>query len=279
MIPETFEKVDEEGKVQKHVMVAPSEEETASPTDGAMVKICYKCRKSDYSIVDENNEKENAFEFEVGAGSVIKGLDIGIRTMKIGETAVFKIDSEYAYGKNGSGRINPNETLYFEAELVSFKAKEKSKWDFSPEERVEMAKKLKEEGAKLFGEKKLSDAKEKFSSALDFIDAEKLDGVLEMKIALRNNLALIDMTLKDYHGCVVNCNHVLEFDKKNIKALFKKAKANRLNQDFEEAKESIKLALEAEPENKEVLYEETLLKKDEKNFKQKEKNMFSKVLG
>ena len=58
-----------------------------------------------------------------------------------------------------------------------------------------------------------------------------------MQIALRNNIALICLNLDKLQECVVNCNHALEFDKKNIKALFKKAKAKRLMQNFEEAQQ------------------------------------------
>lgn len=39
--------------------------------------------------------------------------------MKVGERAVFEIPAKYAYGKTGSPpRIKPNETIYFEAELL-----------------------------------------------------------------------------------------------------------------------------------------------------------------
>lgn len=38
--------------------------------------------------------------------------------MRVGERAVFKIPSQYAYGQNGSGKIPANETLHFEAELL-----------------------------------------------------------------------------------------------------------------------------------------------------------------
>lgn len=82
-----------------------------------LASILYKCWKSDYSIVDENNNVDDPFEFEIGAGSVIKGLDEGILTMGVGETAVFKIHPDLAYGEAGSGTIPANETLYFEASL------------------------------------------------------------------------------------------------------------------------------------------------------------------
>lgn len=279
MIPEHFENILEDGKVQKHILVRASNPNETFPTDGQMAKICYKCRKSDYSIVDENNDRENAFDFEVGSSSVIKGLNVGIRTMNIGETAVLKIHPDYAYGSTGSGKILGNETIYFEAELVECKDKEKTKSDYTSAERVQKAKEMKEIGAKFFQEGKLNEAKKEFIQALDYIDWEKDDEALNMKIALKNNVGLICLNLKKYEECITNCNQVLEFDKKNIKALFKKGKAKRLLQEFEEAEIIIKSALALEKDDKALQNELVLIKKDLHDFRQKEKNMFSKILG
>ncbi len=55
-------------------------------------------------------------------GSVIRGWDIGVATMKKDELAMFTIKPEYAYGERGSPpKIPPNSTLNFEIELFSWK--------------------------------------------------------------------------------------------------------------------------------------------------------------
>lgn len=57
----------------------------------------------------------------VVAGQVIKGWDIGIKTMKKGENAVFTIPSELAYGETGSPPTIPaNATLQFDVELLTW---------------------------------------------------------------------------------------------------------------------------------------------------------------
>lgn len=82
----------------------------------------YKCRLSDFkTVVDECEDKKNPFEFKIGDGGVIKGLDEGIKNVQLGERCVLKIPPEYAYGSKGVGPIPKNETLYFEVELLSFK--------------------------------------------------------------------------------------------------------------------------------------------------------------
>lgn len=56
-------------------------------------------------------------------GEVIKGWDIGITRMKVGEKAIITCPPEFAYGEYGTGNgiIPPQSTLIFEVELISFK--------------------------------------------------------------------------------------------------------------------------------------------------------------
>lgn len=54
---------------------------------------------------------------------MIKGWDIGIKTMKKGENAIFTIPPELAYGETGSPPTIPsNATLQFDVELLSWKS-------------------------------------------------------------------------------------------------------------------------------------------------------------
>ena len=61
------------------------------------------------------------FFLVVMAGQVIKGWDLGIKTMKKGENALFTIPPELAYDESGSSStIPPNATLRFDVELLSW---------------------------------------------------------------------------------------------------------------------------------------------------------------
>eukprot|EP00993_Chasmostoma_nieuportense_P006083 NODE_6698_length_508_cov_14.561680_g6532_i0.p2 GENE.NODE_6698_length_508_cov_14.561680_g6532_i0~~NODE_6698_length_508_cov_14.561680_g6532_i0.p2 ORF type:complete len:142 (+),score=45.37 NODE_6698_length_508_cov_14.561680_g6532_i0:58-426(+) len=66
------------------------------------------------------HRKDTGFPFQLGAGKVIRGWDLGFATMKVGEKAVLYIKAPYAYGEQGiPGTIPPNATLVFEVELLS----------------------------------------------------------------------------------------------------------------------------------------------------------------
>jgi hypothetical protein len=83
----------------------------------------YFCRRD---VVDGKHVggTDDPFEFQLGREKVIKGWDIGVATMNIGETARFIIAPEYAYGSKGfAPKVEPDETLDFEIELLKFKVR------------------------------------------------------------------------------------------------------------------------------------------------------------
>ncbi len=61
---------------------------------------------------------QQPFQFQLDAGQVIKGWDLGVACMLIGETRELKIAPELGYGARGKPPVPPNATLLFEIELV-----------------------------------------------------------------------------------------------------------------------------------------------------------------
>ena len=77
---------------------------------------------SDCSKFDSSLDRDEPFEFTLGAGEVIRGWDDGLRGMCVGEKRKLTIPSDLAYGDNGSGdKIPGGSTLQFEVELLDIK--------------------------------------------------------------------------------------------------------------------------------------------------------------
>ena len=89
-------------------------------TVNQQIYVHYEGKLTDGTVFDASRPRGQPFSFTLGKGQVIKGWDLGVEGMAIGEIRRLTIPPELGYGATGAGGvIPPNATLIFEVELLA----------------------------------------------------------------------------------------------------------------------------------------------------------------
>ena len=158
--------ITEDGGVKKKIIKEGTGEQAK---EGSEVHVNYIGRNKDNKIFDQTKDKP--FTFKIGGGQVIKGWEIGVKTMKVGEKSEFILSPEYAYGeKKMSDLIPENSTLTFEIELLKVEIPKKDISEMTFEEKLAEGKKYKEEGVSKFKAGDIANARDSFTRALAYLE-------------------------------------------------------------------------------------------------------------
>ncbi|KAF8602256.1 peptidyl-prolyl cis-trans isomerase [Ceratobasidium sp. AG-I] len=111
--------------IKSETIVAPKDDATRTK-DGDLLSMHYTGTLENGSTFDSSRDRNEPFEFKLGAGQVIRGWDQGLQGMGVGERRKLTLPPAYAYGMCPRGYppvIPPNATLTFDVELLDIKSR------------------------------------------------------------------------------------------------------------------------------------------------------------
>ena len=89
------------------------------------MSVHYEGRLKDGTVFDSSFARGSPIEFPIGVGRVVKGWDVGIMSMELGEKAELTVASDYGYGDRGRPGVIPGgATMIFKVELIAINGNE-----------------------------------------------------------------------------------------------------------------------------------------------------------
>ena len=147
--------------------------------------------KYNNKIYDESIN--SPYRFTTGKNDVIKGLEIAVLSMKVGEKSLFIIEPKYAYEEIQISNIVPkNAIINLEIELIQVLEGQKDLSEMDYPEKISRGKQMKEKGGEKFKQGDYLYAKHyylkaiKYLETLDINDEDQEDGIDLLCITLSN---------------------------------------------------------------------------------------------
>ena len=175
------------------------------PSLNKEVLIKYIAKYNDKIYDDSSN---TIYRFTIGKNEVIKGLEIAVLSMNIGEKSNFIIQPNYAYLNNNISSIIPKDAvIYLEIELIKIMEGQKDLRDMDYPEKIARAKQIKEKGSNKYKQNDILYAKYFYEKAikyldnLDINDDEQEDGI-NLLCSILSNLCNCFNKLKDNNSVI-----------------------------------------------------------------------------
>eukprot|EP00056_Hartaetosiga_gracilis_P005441 m.84714 g.84714 ORF g.84714 m.84714 type:complete len:430 (-) comp12166_c0_seq1:115-1404(-) len=271
-----------DGTVQKKVLTKAPANNYQTPKDMAAVKVLYKIFTDAQTIVDQS-QGEPASLF-IDSGEQIVGLDKAIKSMRVGEKALFKVACELAYGAEGDATLGVPAAVDVKIEVTLVDLENpKATWSMTAEEKIQTGTGFKDAGNIFFKKADYGRAIRRYDSAIEAIgnteEFQPEEVVSANKVLVSCHLNKSQCKLKEslFTAAIEDASQALEIDSNSVKALYRRASANNSMGNWKEAREDLAHALSIEPDNKGCTSLMKKVKGAEKKYNDKQKKLYSKM--
>ena len=204
-----YQNITEDGGIKKLII---KNAQGIKPTQNKEVLIKYIAKYKE-KIYDDSSK--TIYRFTLGKSEVIKGLEIAVLSMNVGEKSKFIIQPNYAYSDINRSSIIPKDAIIeIEIELIKIMEGQKDIKDMDYPEKIARAKQMKIKGSDKYKQNDFLYAKFFYLKSIEYLekldinDDEQEEGV-NLLCSLLSNLCNCFNKLKDN-------NSVIEYATKGI---------------------------------------------------------------
>ena len=196
--------------------------------------------------------------FTAGNGEVCDALECAVTEMKKGEKAMLTVTTPTQAQETQLGLSKLTTTVVFTLKLQRFDAP-KPTWSLTEQEKVDYALARKNVAGAIFKTGRVQLALERYKKIVElftYIDTFKEEDIKtrakELKRVCELNKAACYLRLQEHAEAKKSCDEVLKEESKNVKALYRRAKAEFGLKNFQECILECQRVVDIDPENKEA---------------------------
>jgi len=289
-------------------VIKSNNEDNADDGDKAKIRlvarsVVFADESDKKGTVEEEVESVDSLEFTVDDEEVLPGVEKATKKLGKGDISRFRIkagdsiikvpaDRQYlkhsekflnAVSKLNEQQDGKRRVLELEIEVLDV-TQNPTRKAYEPQQKIEAAKVLKDEGNKLFQQGRFSLAKKRYervNEVCDYLDSFEKEDIDFVKNSLQLpsylNLAAVALKEKNWKQAIENCDKALAIDDKNVKGLYRRAQGYQGYGEFEKARDDLNKVLQIEPNNSTVQALLTKVKQEIVNTKAKEKQLYSRL--
>jgi FKBP-type peptidyl-prolyl cis-trans isomerase 2 len=222
--------------------------------------------KDDWSIV-------------VGDALLPSGLEAALLSMKEGERALVRVRGDRVIAAPDFGIQASGASITYRVYLKAFTKVDVA--SFKGADKTAQGLRRKDAGNEYFKTQNWVASEKKYRRALEFLEndyelneEEKADAT-KVAVIVHSNLAQVYINMKRFTDATSQCNAALTKDASNVKALFRRAKALRAQDEWKDAIADLTMLLELDPNNADAAQELASVKAQVRAFEQKEKSKYA----
>lgn len=255
-----------------------------SPRRFDVVKVLLKMVDVQGQVIQEVLDPAQPLHLKVGEFELMKGMNLALTTMKVGETATFHIPSELCYEQStgepadqADGKTEDRSVIVTITLLDLDKNTKVTKWDLEEEEKLGFASGLKEQGNLFFKSKDWQLAEEKYAQAIEIVEWDQSPRRKDLKVLTLFNLSLSLCYQNKFVSALEKINWAINLRPNSAKAHFRKASIFQFMEEHEKALDELKKANELEPENQEIIAQMAKVSSQIQEYREKSSQLYGKM--